>query len=82
LEGGGPQGRGLGFDTFEESDHARNGIIPTIYGVGAAFCRPQVGVVNKDNGSIQARAAGCRPYAPGCWHTSFVILVEGFATPT
>ena len=34
-------------------------IAPT---VGAASCRPQIGMNNKDNGLTQAQAAGCRPY--------------------
>ena len=30
--------------------------------VGAAFCRPQIGVTDRNNRLIQARAARCRPY--------------------
>jgi len=45
---------------------ARNGtggkLIFGVAFVGAAFCRPQAGAINKNKGSYQARAAECRPY--------------------
>jgi len=56
----------MGPKVFKPSDYAVLILLIKAIFVGAASCRPQIGVTDKDNGIIQARAAKCRPYTQSC----------------